>query len=157
MIDGKNISDQPVKNNPQNSIQKIDSIHKIAIGQGDGYTTACLLDYIYFKSYYKMIATDLSKQRAWDADAKSTEQTNFNGNLTQEATIFFIIEEVKEAVLDFSQGAVKVFYFHFVTTSTWHFKQKIVYLTDSTWQIKITNKIWYRSNFETFIKCGWWF
>ena len=65
-----------------------------------------------------MIATDLSKQQARDADAKSTEQTNFNGNLTQEATIFFIIEEVKEAVLDFSQGAVKVFYFHFFTTST---------------------------------------
>ena len=74
-----------------NSIQKIDSIHKIAIGQEDDYTTACLLDYIYFKSYYKMIATDLSKQQGRDADAKSIQQTNFTGNLTQEATIFFII------------------------------------------------------------------
>ena len=53
-----------------------------------------------------MIATDFSKQQAHDADAKSIQQTNFNGNVTQEATIFFIIEEVKEAVLAFSQGAV---------------------------------------------------
>ena len=65
-----------------------------------------------------MIVTDFSKQQAHDADAKSIQQTNFNGNVTQEATIFFIIEEVKEAVLAFSQGAVKVFYFHFFTRST---------------------------------------
>ena len=65
-----------------------------------------------------MIATDLIKQKGRDADAKSIQQTNFTGNLTQEATIFFIIEEVKEAVLDFSQGAVEVFYFHFFTRST---------------------------------------
>ena len=58
MIDGKNIFAQPIKSD------KItyENIRKIAIGQGDDYTTGCLLDYTYFKKYYKMIAIDLSKQ-----------------------------------------------------------------------------------------------
>ena len=36
---------------------------KIATGQGDDYTTGCLLDYPWFKNYYKLIAIDLSKQQ----------------------------------------------------------------------------------------------
>ena len=58
MIDGKNLFDQPVKNNKVT----YDNIRKIATSQGDEYTTGCLLDYIYFKKYYKTIAVDLSKQ-----------------------------------------------------------------------------------------------
>ena len=57
MIDGKNYFDQPVKN----SMTRYDNIRKIVTGQGDHYTTACLLDYNYLNNYYKMIATDLSK------------------------------------------------------------------------------------------------
>ena len=45
-----------------------DNIRKIATGQGDDYTIGCLLDYIYFKSYYKLIVVDLSNQQALDAD-----------------------------------------------------------------------------------------
>ena len=58
MIDGKNFFDQPIKND------KItyENIRKIATDQGDDYTTGCLLDYTYFKNYYKMVAVDLSKQ-----------------------------------------------------------------------------------------------
>ena len=41
-----------------------ENIRKIATGQGDDNTTGCLLDYIYFTSYYKMIAVDISKQHA---------------------------------------------------------------------------------------------
>ena len=54
MIDGKNIFNQPIKNN------KItyENIRKTAIGHGDDYTTGCLLDYTYFKKYYQMIAID---------------------------------------------------------------------------------------------------
>ena len=66
MIDGKNFFDQPVKNNKVTH----ENIRKIATGQGDNYTTGCLLDYIYFKNYYKMIAIDLSKQQALDADPR---------------------------------------------------------------------------------------
>ena len=52
MIDGKNFLDYPVKNDKVTQ----DNIRKIATGQGDDCTTGCLLDYIYFKKYYKMIA-----------------------------------------------------------------------------------------------------
>ena len=51
-----------------------------------------------------MIVIDLCKQQALDADPKAIQQINFTGNLDQQATIFFITEEVKETVLDFSQG-----------------------------------------------------
>ena len=47
MINGKNFFDQPIKND----IKPYDDIRKIATGQGDHYTTGCLLDYNYFKKY----------------------------------------------------------------------------------------------------------
>ena len=86
------------------------NIRKITIGQGDDYTTGCLLDYSYFKNYYKIIATDLSKQQALDTDPRAIQQINFIANLdrTGNTTMLFIIEEAKETVLDFSQGTVKV-------------------------------------------------
>ena len=58
MIDGKSFFDQLVKNNKLT----YENIRKVATGKGDDYTTGCLLDYICFKNYYKMIAVDLSKQ-----------------------------------------------------------------------------------------------
>ena len=58
MIDGKNLFDQPIKNGKVT----YGNIRKIVTGQGDDYTTGCLLDYTYLKKYYKMIATDLSKK-----------------------------------------------------------------------------------------------
>ena len=67
MIGGKNFFDQPIKNDKVT----YETIRKIAIGQGDHYTTGCFLDYTYFKKYYKMIAIDLSKQQALDADPKA--------------------------------------------------------------------------------------
>ena len=54
MIDGQNFFDQPVRNDLMTS----DSIRKIAAGQENNYTTGCLLDYNYFKNFYKMIAID---------------------------------------------------------------------------------------------------
>ena len=51
-----------------NMIKTYENIRKITIGQGDDYTTGCLLDYTYFKKYYKMIAVDLSKQQVLDTD-----------------------------------------------------------------------------------------
>ena len=69
MIDQQNFFDQPKRNN----FITYDNIRKIATGQGDDYTTGCLLDYICFKNYYKMIAIDLSKQQALDADPKAIQ------------------------------------------------------------------------------------
>ena len=57
------------------------NIRKIATGQGDDYTTSCPLDYNYFKKYYKMIAIDLTKQQALDADPKAIQKINFTENL----------------------------------------------------------------------------
>ena len=64
MIDCKNLLDQPMNSN----LKTYENIRKIATGQGDDYTTGCLLDYSYFNDHYKMIATDWSKQEALDAD-----------------------------------------------------------------------------------------
>ena len=64
---------------------------------------------IILKKYYKTIAIDLNKQQALDADPKTMQQINLPGNLEEQSTIFFIIEEAKGAVLYFSQGTVKVF------------------------------------------------
>ena len=88
MINGENFFDQPIKNNKIT----FDNIRKIATGQGDDYTTGCLLDYPYFANTYKMIAVDLSKHQALDADPR----------------VYFILEEAKETILDFSQGTVKL-------------------------------------------------
>ena len=73
MIDAKNGFDQSVKND----LKRYDNIREIATGQGDDYATGSLLDYNYFKRYYKMIAIDLRKQQALDADAKAIQQINF--------------------------------------------------------------------------------
>ena len=106
MIDRKNFFDQPINN----MIKTYENIRKITISQGDNYTTGCLLDYSYFEKYYKMIAVDLSKQQALDADPKAIQQTNFTGNLNRDgnARFYFILEEAKETVFEFSQGTVKV-------------------------------------------------
>ena len=111
MIDGKNFFDQPIKND----LKIYDNIRKIATGQDDDYTTRCLLHYPYFKKYYKLIVIDLSKQQKLDADPKAIQQVNFTRNLDRAkvVTMFFIIEDAKETVLDFSKGTVKVL-FHFV-------------------------------------------
>ena len=101
MIDGKNIFDQPIKKDKVT----YKNIRKIAIGQGDDYTTGCLLDYNNFKKYYKMIAVDSSKQQALDADPRAIQQINFTANLDRaENTRFYsILEEAKETVFEFSQ------------------------------------------------------
>ena len=82
-----------------------ENIRKIATGQGDDYATGCLLDYSYFKDHYKMIAIDLSKQQDLDADPRAIQQINSTANLDRagNSTMFFIIEEAKETVLDSCQ------------------------------------------------------
>ena len=107
MIDGKNFFDEPIKTDKVT----YENIRKIAIGQRDYYTTGNLLDYTYFKKYYKMIAINLSKQQALDADPKIIEQINFTANLDSDVNtrFYFILEKAKETFFEFSQGTVKVF------------------------------------------------
>ena len=105
MIDSKNFFDQPINS----SAKTYENIRKITIGQGDDYPTGCLLGYYYFKNHYKMIAIDLSRQQALDDDLRAIQQINFTANLDRagNTTMFFIIEEAKETVLNFSQGTVE--------------------------------------------------
>ena len=79
MIDGRNSFDQPV----------CDEIWKIRTGQVDDCRSDCLLDYPYLKKYYKLIATDLSKQQRLEADPKETQQINFTGNLERDGNKCF--------------------------------------------------------------------
>ena len=56
-----------------------------------------------------MIAINISKQQAFDADPKVMQQISFTANLdwAEQTAIYFIIEEAKENVLDFPQETVK--------------------------------------------------
>ena len=105
MIDGKNFFDQPT-----NSMTKTyENIRKTTAGQGDDYTTGCLLDYTYFRKYYKMNAIDLSKQQALNADPKAIQQINLTANLDRVGNtgLYFILGEAKDTIFEFSQGPAK--------------------------------------------------
>ena len=98
--------EQPIKND----LIIYSNIRKITTGQDDDYTTGCLQNYTFLKNCYKMLAIDLSKQQALDADPKAIQQLRFIANLNQagNTTMFFIIEEAKESILNFWQETVKV-------------------------------------------------
>ena len=72
-IDGINFYDQPIND----SIKQYDEIRKISTGHGDDYTAGCLLDFAYFEKNYRLIAADLSKQKALDADSRAIQQIIF--------------------------------------------------------------------------------
>ena len=77
------------------------------------HTNGCLLDYHYFKENYKLIAVsnqEVSKQEELDADPKVTQQNDFTGNIdrAEVAWVVFILEEVKETILSFSQETIRV-------------------------------------------------
>ena len=108
-IDGRNVYDQPIND----SIKQNDEIRKISIRQGDYYTTGCLLDLSYFIKKYRLIAVDLSKQKALDADSRTIQQIIFTGKIkaTEANTrviIYYILEKSKETILEFSKGTTKV-------------------------------------------------
>ena len=75
--DGRNFYDQPVND----VIKKYDEVRKVSTGQGDDYTTCCLLDFSYYKNNYRLIAADLSKQKALDADTRAIQQIIFTGKI----------------------------------------------------------------------------
>ena len=93
--------------------KQYDEIRKVSTGQGDDYTTGCLLDFAYFENNYRLIAADLSKQKALDADSRAIQQIVFTDKITStvantRAVIFCILEKSKETILEFSKGTTKV-------------------------------------------------
>ena len=61
------------------SIKQFDEIRKISIGQVDDYTTGCLLDFSCFEKNYRLIAADLSKQKAIGEDSRAIQHIIFTG------------------------------------------------------------------------------
>ena len=108
LIDGRNFYDQPIND----IIKQYDEVRKVSTGYGDDYTTGCLLDYAYFKDNYRLIAVDLSKQKALDADPRVIEQITFQGVAKGDAgtkiRLYTILELSKETMLEFSKGTAKV-------------------------------------------------
>ena len=105
-IDGRNFYDQAINN----LIKQYDEIRKISTGQGDDYTTGCLLDFAYFKKNYRLIAIDLSKQKPLDTDPKAMQQIVFTGQAPNNTIrIYYILEQSKEPILEFAKGTAKVF------------------------------------------------
>ena len=84
-------------NQPINdSIKQYDEVRKISTGKGDDCTTGCLLDFDYFEKNYRIIAVDLSKQKALDADSRAIQQIIFTGKIkgtvaNTRAVIFYVL------------------------------------------------------------------
>ena len=83
-------------------------MRKISTGLGDGYTTGYLLDFAYFEKNYRLIIADLSKQKALDADSRAIQQIIFTGKTDNTIRVYYILEQSKETILEFSKGATKV-------------------------------------------------
>ena len=108
IIDNLAFFDLPIKTEEE-AYEKI-----IDISKNDEYTTGNLLDYDYFKKYYKLIAIDLSKQQLLQENEDLIQQINFIGrldiNANDNANIFIIIEIKENTILEFSQNFANVLY-----------------------------------------------
>ena len=62
----------------------------------------------YFENNYRLIAADLSKQKALDADPKAIQQIIFTGKTDYQIRVYYILEQSKETILEFSKGTTKV-------------------------------------------------
>ena len=73
-----------------------------------------MLDYPYFQKSFEIISVDVRKQQALHPDRKEIQQMFFTGNIEKNATMVFILEEVKKYILDFSQGTMSAFGIYFL-------------------------------------------
>ena len=103
-IDGRNFYDQQIND----LIKQYDEIRKISTGLGDVYTTGCLLDFSYFEKNYRLTAVDLSKQKALDADSRAIQQIIFTVKTDNQIRVYYILEQSKETILEFSKRTTKV-------------------------------------------------
>ena len=108
MIHGRNFYDRPI----DDLIKQYHEVRKVSTGKDDDYTTGCLLDHAYFKDNYRLIAVNLSKQKALGADPKAIQQILFQGVVggddNTKITWYTILEKSKVTVLEFYKGTAKV-------------------------------------------------
>ena len=102
IIDKLAFLDLPIKNEEE-AYEKI-----INISRNNEYTTGNLLDYDYFKKYYRLIAIDLSKQKVLQENEDLIQQINYIGRLEETANVFIIVEKKEENILEFSQNFADV-------------------------------------------------
>ena len=90
---GRNFYDQPING----SVKQYNEVRKVSTGQGDDCTIGCLLDFAYFEKNCRLIAADLSKQKALDADPRAIKQIIFTGKIKSivantRVIIYYILE-----------------------------------------------------------------
>ena len=105
----KKFDDQPIND----WIKQYHEVRKKLTRQGDGYTTGCLLDFAYFEKNYRLLAADLSKQKALDGDSRAIQQIIFTGKIKSTLAntrliIYYILEQSKGTTLQFSKGTTRV-------------------------------------------------
>ena len=96
-IDGRNFYDQPIND----LIKQYDKVRKVSTGQGDDYTTGCLLNFAYFEKSYRLIAADLNKQKALDADSRAIQQIIFTGKANATTMIITFSNNQKKQYYNF--------------------------------------------------------
>ena len=94
-------------------MKQYDEVRKISTGQDDDSSTGCLLDFAFFKNNYRLIAADLSKQKALNADSRAIQQIIFTGKIKStvgntRVIICYILEQSKETIPEFANGTKKV-------------------------------------------------
>ena len=104
IIDKLTFFDLPIKTEEE-AYEKI-----VDVSRNSEYTTGNLLDYDYFKKYYKLIAIHLSKQQVLQENEDLIQQINFIGKLEEAANVFIIIEKKENTILEFSQNLADVIY-----------------------------------------------
>ena len=102
IIDKLAFFDLPIKTEEE-AYEKI-----IDISRNNEYATGNLLEYDYFKKYYKLIAIDLSKQQVLQENEDLIQQINFIGRLEEVANVFIIIDKKENTILEFSQNFANV-------------------------------------------------
>ena len=104
IIDKLSFFDLPIKTEEE-AYEKI-----IDISKNYEYTTGNLLDYDYFRKYYKLVAIDLSKQQVLQENEDLIQQISFTGRTEVASSIFIIIEKKENTILEFSHRFVNVLY-----------------------------------------------
>ena len=104
IIDKLAFFDLPIKT-AEEAYEKI-----IDISRNNEYTTGNLLDYDYFKKYYKLIDIDLRKQQVLQENEDLIQQINFIGRLENAANVFIIIEKKGNTILEFSPNFADIIY-----------------------------------------------
>ena len=108
-IDGRNFYDQPINE----SIKQYDEVRKASTGQGDDYTTGCLLDFTYFEKKLHFNCRWFKQTKRFRCWFKSNSKNYFTGKTKSTVAntrviIYYILEQSKEKIMKFSKGTTKV-------------------------------------------------